>query len=172
MVWVNDWYDPGKEADAANALIDAGADVIVQHTDSPAALQVAQERDVYAFGQASDMYRFAPDAQLTAIIDDWAPYYIERAGMALEGEWIATDTWGGLASGMVKMADYTNMPDELAAEAEALEQAIVEGEVHPFEGPIRAQDGELLKAEGAQYSDAELLSMDFYVQGVQGKIPN
>ncbi len=172
VVWVNDWYDPGKEADAANALIDAGADVIVQHTDSPAALQVAQERDVYAFGQASDMYRFAPDAQLTAIIDDWAPYYIERAGMALEGEWIATDTWGGLASGMVKMADYTNMPDELAAEAEALEQAIVEGEVHPFEGPIRAQDGELLKAEGAQYSDAELLSMDFYVQGVQGKVPN
>ena len=82
MVWVNTWYDPGKEGDAAKALIDQGADIICQHTDSPAPLQVAQERGVHGFGQASDMKAYAPDAQLTAILDDWSDYYVERVQAA------------------------------------------------------------------------------------------
>src|SRR5690606_33077358 len=87
IVWVNSWFDPGKEADAAKALFDQGADIIVQHTDSTAPLQVAQERGLHGFGQASDMIKFAPKAQYTAIVDDWGPYYIERIGEVLAGTW-------------------------------------------------------------------------------------
>ena len=94
IIWVNTWYDPGKEADAAKALIDQGADIISQHTDSPAALQVAEERGVLAFGQASDMIKFAPKAQLTAIIDDWSSYYVSRVQAVLNGSWKSEDTWG------------------------------------------------------------------------------
>jgi basic membrane protein A and related proteins len=96
VIWVNSWYDPGREAEAAATLIDQGADIISQHTDSPAALQVAEERGVYAFGQASDMAAFAPNAQLTAIVDDWGPYYIERCQAILDGTW--ESTWSGTGS--------------------------------------------------------------------------
>src|SRR5690606_31052434 len=101
VVWVNSWYDPAKEADAAKALIAQGADMLMQHTDSPAALQVAENEGVFAFGQASDMAKFAPTAQLTAIIDNWAPYYIDRTRAVMEGTWESQDTWGGLADGEV-----------------------------------------------------------------------
>ena len=87
VVWVNTWFDPGKEADAAKVLIGQGADIITQHTDSTAPLQIAEEEGVLGFGQASDMIHFAPKAQLTAIIDEWAPYYIERAQAVLDGTW-------------------------------------------------------------------------------------
>ena len=93
VVWVNSWYDPAKEADAAKALLDQGVDMLAQHTDSPAPLQTAEARGKMGFGQASDMERFAPKAQLTAIIDDWAPYYVARAKAALEGTWKSEDTW-------------------------------------------------------------------------------
>jgi basic membrane protein A len=99
VVWVNSWYDPGKEADAAKALLDQGADVISQHTDSPAPLQVAEERGAVGFGQASDMIKFAPNAQLTAIVDDWSVYYVNRVQAALDGTWKSEDIWGGLAQG-------------------------------------------------------------------------
>ena len=82
IVWVNSWFDPGKEADAAKALFDQGADIIVQHTDSTAALQVAEERGLHGFGQSSDMIKFAPKAQLTSLVDDWGPYYISRVKAA------------------------------------------------------------------------------------------
>ncbi|MEM9784408.1 MAG: BMP family ABC transporter substrate-binding protein, partial [Pseudomonadota bacterium] len=104
VVWVNTWYDPGKEADAAKALIAQGADIIMQHTDSPAALQAAEAAGVKAFGQASDMKRFAPTVQLTAIIDDWDPYYIARTQAVMDGTWESVDVWHGLAEGMVVMA--------------------------------------------------------------------
>ena len=172
VVWVNSWYDPGKEADAAKALISQGADMIMQHTDSPAALQAAENAGgVYAFGQASDMIKFAPNAQLTAIVDDWAPYYVERVGQVMDGTWESGDTWGGLDTGMVSMAPYTNMPDEVKAEAEAAEEAIKSGELHPFTGPIRDRDGEERIAEGATATDEELLGMDWFVEGVEGDLP-
>ena len=91
VVWVNSWYDPGKEADAAKTLIDQGADIITQHTDSPAPLQVAEERGVHAFGQASDMAAFAPKAQLTSIINNWDAYYVERAKAVIDGNWQSSD---------------------------------------------------------------------------------
>src|ERR1700722_457712 len=112
IIWVNTWFDPGKEADAANALIDQGADVIMQHPDSPAAMQIASERGKLAFGQDSDMIKFGPKSQLTAIVDNWAPYYEQRVNDVLNGTWKSTDTWGGLKSTLVEMAPYTNMPDD------------------------------------------------------------
>lgn len=172
VVWVNSWYDPGKEGDAAKALIDQGADIILQHTDSPAPLQIAEARGVFAVGQASDMARFAPKAQLTAIIDDWNGYYVARTDDVLNGTWESGDTWGGLDTGMVTMAPYNDaIPADVQADAKAIEEGIKGGSLHPFTGPIKGQDGEMRVAEGEVLSDEALLSMDWYVEGVQGKLP-
>lgn len=173
VVWINSWFDPGKERDAAKVLIDQGADVILQHTDSPAPLQMAEARGVWGVGQASDMARFAPKAQLTAIVDNWDGYYIDRAKAVIDGTWASQDVWGGFDSGMVEMAAYNAaLPEAVVAEAEALRKAILAGSLHPFHGPIRNQAGETVVAEGATMTDAELLRMDWYVEGVQGKLPN
>ena len=114
VVWVYSWFDPPKEADAAKVLMDQGADIITQHTDSTAALQAAADRGIHAFGQASDMIQFAPDTQLTAILDDWGPYYVKRTVDVLMGTWSPGDTWDGMGPGMVGMAPYTNMPSAIA----------------------------------------------------------
>lgn len=172
VVWVNTWYDPGREADAAKALIAQGADIIMQHTDSPAALQAAEQAGVKAFGQASDMKRFAPNVQLTAIIDDWAPYYVERTGQALEGTWESHDVWYGLAEGMVKMAPYENMPEAVAEMARATEAALTAGEIHPFAGPVVDRDGTVRIPEGEVPSDEAMLTMDYFVEGVIGDLSN
>ena len=108
VVWANTWFDPGKEADAAKTLIDQGADIITQHTDSTGPMQVAAERGVMAFGQASDMFKFGEKTQLTAIVDDWAPYYIKRVKAVVDGTWEQVDVWHGMAEGDVVMAPYTN----------------------------------------------------------------
>ena len=118
IIWANTWFDPGKEADAAKALLDQGADVIMQHTDSPAAMQVAAERGKLAFGQDSEMIKFGPKTQLTSIMDNWGPYYIERVKAELDGTWKSEDFWGGLKSKIVVMAPYTNMPDDVKKLAE------------------------------------------------------
>ncbi len=172
IIWVNSWFDPGKESDAASALIDQGADVITQHTDSPAPMQVAERRGVKAFGQASDMAEFGPTAQVTSIIDDWSPYYIARVNAALDGTWTSTDTWGGLADGEVVMAEYANIPADVAERAAATEEAIRSGELHPFAGPITNQAGEEVVAEGEVLSDGDLLGMNYYVAGIDDSVPN
>ena len=174
VVWVNSWYDPGKEGDAAKALIDQGADIILQHTDSPAPLQVAEARGVFGVGQASDMVKFAPRAQLTAIVDNWDGYYVARAKAVLEGSWESGDTWGGLDSGMVEMAAYNEeaIPADVVELAKKTEAAIRSGELHPFTGPIVDQDGNERVAAGKTLSDEELLKMDWYVKGVLDKLPN
>jgi len=172
VVWVNTWYDPGKEADAAKTLIDQGADIIMQHTDSPAPLQVAEERGVAGFGQASDMKTFAPQAQLQTIIDDWNPYYIERTRAAMEGTWESLDTWSGIKDGMVGFGDYgPGVPEDVKAAAEVVREGIVSGTLHAFQGPIFDQAGEEIVAEGETLSDEVLLGMDYYVQGVVGSLP-
>jgi len=171
IVWANTWYDPGKEGDAAKALIDQGADIMVQHTDSPAPLQVAENRGVLGFGQASDMIKFAPKAQLTAIVDNWDSYYVARAKAVADGTWESMDTWGGIDSGMVDMAPYTNMPDDVKALAEETEAKIASGEFHPFTGPIYDQAGELRVAEGEVADDGMLLGMDWYIQGIDAELP-
>ncbi len=172
IIWVNSWFDPGKEADAAKALLDQGADVIMQHTDSPAAMQVASERGKLAFGQDSDMIKFGPKAQLTSIIDNWAPYYIERVKAELDGKWKEEDTWGGLKSKMVVMAPYTNMPDDVKKLAEDTEASITAGKLFPFKCPVMDQDGKTVECKGGDHlADGQVLGMNFYVKGVDDKIP-
>jgi basic membrane protein A len=172
IIWVNTWFDPGKEADAAKALLDQGADVIMQHTDSPAAVQVAAARGALAFGQDSDMIKFGPKTQLTSIIDNWTPYYDERVRAELAGNWTSTDTWGGLKSRLVVMAPYTNMPDDVKKMAEATEAAIVAGTLHPFKCPVIAQDGKEVECKnGKTLDDGQILGMNFYVKGVDDKMP-
>ena len=173
VVWVNSWFDPGKEGDAAKALIDGGADIITQHTDSPAPLQVAEQRGVYAFGQASDMRAFAPKAQLTAIIDNWNYYYIDRVKAAMDDSWESKDTWDGLAAGMVVMAPYGDaVPANVRAAADAVKASIMDESFHPFQGPFNKQSGELAVAAGESLDDGVLVGMDWYVEGVQGELPN
>jgi len=172
VVWVNSWYDPGKEADASKVLFGQGADMITQHTDSTAPLQIAEEEGKHGFGQATDMIRFAPNAQLTAIVDDWSGYYVDRIQAVLDGTWEPVDVWGGLDSGMVAMAPFTNMPDDVAKMATETTEAIASGELHPFTGPIHNQAGELVVEEGETLSDGDVLGMNWYVQGIDDQLPN
>jgi basic membrane protein A len=172
IIWVNSWFDPGKEADAAKALADQGADVLMQHTDSPAAMQIAQQRGIYAFGQDSDMIKFGAKSQLTAIIDNWAPYYIQRTKDVLAGTWKSTDTWGGLKSKMVVMAPYTNMPADVKALAEKTQSEIEAGTLHPFKCPVYGQDGKEIPCQGGTHlADGQILGMNFYVKGIDQKFP-
>ena len=172
VVWANTWFDPALEADAARALIDQGADILMQHTDSTAPMTVAEEAGVMAFGQASDMKDFGSEAQLTAIVDDWGPYYVERAQAVIDGTWESTDTWGGLDSGMVELPAFSDrIPEAVRASAQALADGIEAGETHPFTGPIDRQDGTAWLAEGETASDEDLLGMTFYVEGLSGSIP-
>ena len=171
IVWVSTWFDPGKEADAAKVLIGQGADIITQHTDSTAPLQIAAEQGVLGFGQASDMIKFAPDHQMTAIIDDWAPYYVARVQAVLDGTWESMDTWDGMGPGMVAMAPYTNLPDDVVAMAKETEARITSGEFHPFTGPIHKQDGTMAIGDGEVLDDGTLLGMNWYVKGVDDELP-
>ncbi|MGB1027239.1 MAG: BMP family ABC transporter substrate-binding protein, partial [Rhodospirillaceae bacterium] len=172
IVWVSTWFDPGKEADAAKALIDQGADILMQHTDSPAALQIAEEQGIHAFGQASDMIKFGPTAQLTAIIDDWAPYYVERVKAVIDGNWESADKWGGIDTGMVGIAPFSEkIPEDVRAQAAKARDDISAGTLHPFTGPINKQDGSVWLAEGETASEEDLLGMNFYVEGIEGSIP-
>ena len=156
VVWVNTWYDPAKEGDAARALINQGADIITQHTDSTAPLTVAEELGIKGFGQASDMINFAPETQLTAIIDQWGPYYVERVRAALNGTWESADTWGGMDTGMVEMAPMTNMPPAVQIVAKNLIDAITMGGFDPFNG---------------KFTDGELLGMSDYLPGIDAVKP-
>ena len=157
IVWVNTWYDPAKEGDAAGVLISQGADIITQHTDSTAPLQIAQSKGILAFGQASDMHHFAPDSQMTAIIDQWGPYYVERVKAVIDGTWESADTWGGMDTGMVEMAPYTNVPPAVEIVAKNLEAAIMSGEFDPF---------------GGKFTTGELLGMNKYLEGIDAQVPN
>lgn len=172
IIWANSWFDPGKEADAAKALLDQGADVIMQHTDSPAPMQIASERGKLAFGQDSEMIKFGPKAQLTSIMDNWAPYYIERVKAELDGTWKSEDEWGGLKSKLVVMAPYTNMPDDVKKLAMDTEAAITDGKLYPFKCPIMGQDGKEVECKGGDHlADGQVLGMNFYVKGIDDKIP-
>ena len=168
VIWANTWFDPAKEADAAKALMDQGCDIITQHTDSPAPLQAAEQRGMFAFGQASNMAAFAPKACLTSIVDDWSGYYIGRTQAVLDGKWEATDTWFGLKEGMVALGPYSETtPANVRAAADKIVADIKSGALHPFTGPIKDQKGAEKVAAGAKVADKDLLMMDWYVEGVQ-----
>jgi simple sugar transport system substrate-binding protein len=172
IIWVNSWYDPGKEAAAARALADQGADVLTQHTDSAAATQFANERGIFSFGQDSDQVKFGPKAQLTAIINNWTPYYVDRVKLALDNKWATGDVWGGLSSKIVQMAPYTNMPDDVKKMAMDTEAAISSGKLHPFKCPVVDQEGKTVECKGgANLDDGQILGMNFYIKGIDDKVP-
>jgi simple sugar transport system substrate-binding protein len=171
VVWVNAWSNPAREADAARALIDQGCDVLCSHTDGPAPLQLANERGIFGFGQASDMTRFAPRAHLTSSVNNWGDYYAERAQAVIAGTWQPKDTWGGLGSGMFRMAPWTNMTPEEVSEAERIRDAIASGRLHPFEGPIVRQDGTAVIAAGQRLDDNQIRAQNYFYQGIDASIP-
>ncbi len=171
ITWVYTWYDPGKEKDAAVAMIQQGCDIVAQHTDSPAPLQAAEEAGVLGFGQASDQMKFAPNAQLTATIDNWGPYYIRKVGQVLDGTWETGDYFGHMNEGAVQMAPFANMPADVQAEAQRVKDAISAGELFGFTGPINKQDGTPFLAEGEVATRQQLDTMMFYVEGITSQVP-
>jgi simple sugar transport system substrate-binding protein len=170
FVLINSWYDPPKEGDAAKALIDQGCDIITQHTDSPAPLQAAASRGIKAFGQSTDMSKFAEGTQLSASTDVWGPYYIKRIGDVMAGTWKSTDTWGGFDSGMLAMSPFTNMPADVSALATQTVADITSGKNKVFVGPIMDQSGAVKVAAGTAMDDGALSGMQWLVQGVDGKL--
>ena len=173
IIWAFTWFDPAKEADAATALIEQGADVILQHTDSTAPQAAAEKAGgVITFGQASDMSEYAPLPRVSSIIDDWGPYYVARTKAVMDGNWETVQTWDGIGPGMVGIGEISDaVPEDVKAEALAMKEAIASGEYHPFTGPLKKQDGSDWLAEGEVADDGTLLGMGFYVEGLEGDIP-
>ena len=180
VVWVNSWYDPVKEADAAKVLIAEGADILAQHTDSPAMLQTAEKAGVHGFGQASDMKAFAPKAQLFSSVNNWTPYYITKIQQILDGKWStgdgpkhwAGDTWLGMADDYLTLSPFENMPADVAKAAAKAAADIKSGKNKIFTGPIKDNSGTVRVPAGKTLSDGELFTtLDYYVDGIKGKIP-
>lgn len=173
VIWVNSWYDPGKEREAALALIAQGADVVTHHTDSTAVVQAAQERGVYAVAYHSDMSKYGQDAHLTAATHHWGDYYTQAALKAIEEDGMAESIWGGVSDGFVDLAPINSVvPQPVQDKVADLKQQIKDGQFHPFTGPVVAQDGtEVLPADQTM-SDADLGQMNYYVKGVSSKMPN
>jgi basic membrane protein A len=171
IIWVNTWYNPGKEADAAKVMIAEGCDMVAQHTDSPAPLQTAQKAGVLGFGQASNQYKFAPKAQLTATIDNWSPYYIQKVQDVMDGTWKSGDYFGHMKDDVVQMAPFTNMPAEVEAFAQKIKDGITNGKYFAFTGPIKDNTGKLQLKDGEIADDGHLNSMMYYVEGIDAKVP-
>jgi simple sugar transport system substrate-binding protein len=172
VIWVNSWYDPGKERDAANTLIAQGADVVTHHTDSTAVVQAAQERGRYAIGYHSDMSKYGAKAHLTAATHHWGEYYIRTINEAIAGTWKPGSLWGGIKEGMVGLAPLNPaVPADVREQVARVEAQIKAGSFHPFSGPIVDQDGKERLAAGRTMDDAALGSMDYYVQGVASRLP-
>lgn len=173
IVWAYTWFDPAKEADAAKALIEQGVDVILQHTDSTAPLaEAAKTPGVIGFGQASDMAEYKPSPRVSAIIDNWGPYYIERIQALLDGTYEQKDTWAGIAGGEVKIGDITEaVPADVKAKAEAVKASIADGSWGPFTGPLNKADGTVWLKDGEKADDGTLAGMNFFVEGINAEIP-
>ncbi|WP_431686826.1 BMP family ABC transporter substrate-binding protein [Hahella sp. NBU794] len=172
VVWVSSWYDPAKEREAAETLILQGADIINQHTDSPGPIQAAQAKGVYAFGYHSDMSLYGKDAHLTAATHNWGPVYLEKVKSVMDGSWTSTDFWGGLASGATALAPLNPaIPEDVVKLVEERKQAIIDGKLHPFQGPVKDQSGAVKVPAGEVMSDEDLLSLNWYVEGVEGELP-
>jgi basic membrane protein A and related proteins len=173
VVWVNTWFDPPKESEAAQSLINAGADVLLQNTDSTAVLQTAEKNGKYAFGWDSDMSAFAPKAHLASCVLTWGPYYEKAVDDVLNGTWKTGVTKWGTKEGMndfVKIADF--VPAEVKAEVDAIKEGLKAGTFAVFKGPIVDNTGKEVLAAGAVADDAWKGSVNFFVKGIDGKVPS
>ncbi len=172
VVWTSSWFDPGRESEAANTLIAQGADVLTHHTDSTAVVQTAETKKVYAVAYHSDMSKYGPNAQITAVTHVWDKYYTERAQAVLAGTWKPDNVWGGIKDGMIQMGPFGKaVPKETQDLMKKAEGEIAAGTLHPFTGPMKDNDGKERLASGKAITDEALSKMDYYVEGVQGKIP-
>ncbi|MGH8810050.1 MAG: BMP family ABC transporter substrate-binding protein, partial [Noviherbaspirillum sp.] len=171
VIWVNSWFDPGKERDAAITLIGQGADVITHHTDSHAAVQAAEEKGKYAVAYHSDMKKFGPKAQLAAVTHHWGKHYTTTAQSVLDGKWKTNSVWGGIKDGFVKLeAINAAVPNDVKQQVAAVENDIVSGKLTPFDGPVKDNEGKVRLEKGPMSDDA-LNKMDYYVEGVAGRLP-
>jgi basic membrane protein A len=172
VIWVNSWYDPGKERQASMTLISQGADVLTHHTDSTAVVQAAQEKGKYAIGYHSDMSKYGPTAHLTATTHHWGNFYSKTVNEVRAGNWKPGNLWGGYADGMISLAPLNKaIPAELQARIAKMEKQMANGSLHAFAGPVVDQDGKTVVAAGQNMTDEQLGGMGFYVQGVVSKLP-
>jgi basic membrane protein A and related proteins len=172
VVWVQSWYDPAKEREAAQALVNLGADVLTQHTDSAAAVQLAEEKGIFAFGYNTDMSRFGPKAHLTSAINKWGKYYTDRALAVMSNIWKSDAVWDGIATGMVDISPMNSLiPSDVQQLVNAKREEFVRGTAHPFFGPIKDQQGVVRVPTGKVLDDKGQLAMDWYVEGIEGSIP-
>ncbi|ABZ85224.1 membrane protein, bmp family [Heliomicrobium modesticaldum Ice1] len=172
VVWTNTWYDPAKEKDAAKSLLDAGADVIAQHQDTPAPMQAAEEKGKFGVGYNTDMSSFAPKAVLTGPVWNWGPYYVKTVKAVMDKSWKPEQYWGPMSDNIVDLAPYGPMvSDDTKALIAKKKESIVKGEWDVFTGPIKDQSGQVKVQEGTKMTDKEMLEFNWFVQGVDGTIP-
>jgi basic membrane protein A len=172
VLWLDTWFDPPRERDAALALANAGADVLTHHSASSAVPQAAEERGLKVISYQSDMARFAPNAQLAAVAGDWGGYYTRVAQAVRAGTWKPQPVWGGIADGMVQLAAlHASLPAPLKAELAQRRRALAEGRSAPFAGRLVDQAGRVRQEAGARMDDAAIARMDWFVQGVVGTLP-
>ena len=173
IVWVNSWFDPPKETEGAQSLLNQGADVLFQNTDSAAVLQTAEKAGKYAFGWDSDMSQFGPKAHLASSIIHWAPYYIKATKDALEGTWKTGGVWWGVKEGAIDIVAISDkVPAELKAKVEAAKAGLKDGSFAIWKGPIAGQDGKDVLPKDTVADDKFLGGINFYVKGVEGAIPS
>ena len=173
VVWVNEWFNPPKETEAATSLINGGADVLFQNTDSPAVLKTAQDKGKRAFGWDSDMTAYGPKAHLASAVINWAPYYIKATKDALDGSWKGgTGVWWGVKEGAIDIVSIAeDVPAETKAKVEEIKAGLKAGTYNIWKGPIMGADGKELLAKDAVADDKFLSGVNFYVKGVEGKVP-
>ena len=171
VIWLNTWFDPAKERDAAFALFNQSVDVITFHTASNAVMVAAQERGKMAIAYHSDMRKVAPDAQLMAVTHEWGAYYTQRVSDVQKGQWRTGNVWAGLKEGMIRVGDFgPKLPAKVRDEIVKVQQDISQGKRHPFQGPIADNEGKAIVAAGQKLSDVQILNMNYGVAGVMGKI--
>lgn len=171
VVWLNTWFDPGKERDAAMALMDQGADVLAFHSATTAVMAAAQERGRFAVAYHSDMRKAAPDAQLLAVTHQWGDYYKKRTQAVLDGTWKSGNTWGGVREGMIRVGWFgPKVPKAVQDEVLARQQDIAAGRLKPFAGPIVDNEGKAIIGKGQVLTDEQILGMSYLVSGVLGKV--
>jgi simple sugar transport system substrate-binding protein len=171
VLWLNTWFDPARERDAALTLVNQGADVLTNHSGSPAVAQAAEEKGVMLVAYQSDMRRYAPHAQLTAIVHQWGGYYTRVAKAVLDGAWKAQPVWGGMKDGFVALTPLAaGVPKDVAAFVEAKRRAVVAGSLKPFAGRLVDNQGRVRQDKGA-LDDNAIATMDWFVQGVTGSVP-
>ncbi|VTU19145.1 Purine-binding protein precursor [Variovorax sp. PBL-H6] len=172
LIWVNAWYDPGRERDAANALVKLGADTLAYATSGVSIVATGEEKGVYTLGYYSDMSRFGPKTNLTSVVQNWGGYYIKVVEDVLAGRWKSDNVMGGLREGMIRMAPLNPaLPADLREKVGRLEKDIAEGRLHPFAGPVLDQEGKVRVPAGQTISAADLAGMNYLVQGVEGLLP-